>query len=934
MPGALLLCLALVFSAPALAAAQPPEPPSAEDLSIQAFLQAVETAVSTMDRERWSALLSTNANRDATLEFFDSMIPKGITRAVVKERDRAPLTGTLPGNGYRLIAEVFIETGPRGRITTWNLDIRKPRDDDDPQPWRVVVAERLSSVEGLHRLVLHPGRQFAARNLVLRSVDFEVRLPAGQVFVAETTDGATALVLLGDGNIVFSPKPREEKGQVRIFCGSDALDAAFTTALIRLSPFDYAAAVDDSMLTPAGAVDPRTFRRAQEVFDDDIGNSFSLDLSDLSRETWSLLPQPGDFVAEVRTRRHGSLTFARSSGEPEDVSLFQRARKRNISIYASEAKLAARGRFYDEDDLVDYDVLDYTVDSTFTPEREWLDGRTRLRLRVQSFALAAVTLKLAEALTVNSVVSEEFGRLMFLRVRNQNSLVINLPAPVPQGTVLTLLLTYQGRMMRQGINDDSVAVGADQGAGAAAGGRPRTFDESGDLPLVPPEMNWLFSNRAQWYPQAQVTDYATATMRITVPSEFAVVASGVQASGSPTMLGIQTNGQGRAMFTFVASQPVRYLSMVVSRMTRADAATVALDIAPPPELLAGPLPRGSDGADPPAAGQKLPPVGSRNTVSLTVDANKRQEGRARDVVPTVAEIMRLYASLVGDVPYDSLNLAMVEADLPGGHAPAYVAVINNPLPTSPFTWRNDPANFSNFPEFFVAHELAHQWFGQAVGWKNYHEQWLSEGFAQYMAALFARERRGEPAFRDILKQFRRWGIDQSGDGPIYLGYRLGHIKGESRIFRALVYNKGAIVLHMLRRLVGDDAFFKGVQRYYREHRFTKTGTSDLQKAMELESGRDLARFFERWVFDSGVPRLRYATSVAADEATVRIEQTGDLYDVPVTVTVLYADGKVMEEVVRVSEAVTDAKIRLTGAVRSVELNQDGAALAHFDRQRN
>ena len=184
-----------------------------------------------MDRQRWSDLLSPSANRDDALEFFDAMIPTGITRAVVKERDRAPLFGTLPGDGYRLIAEVFIETGPRGRIATWNLDIRKPRDDDDPQPWRVVVAERLSSVEGLHRLVLHPDKQFAARNLVLRSVDFEVRLPAGQVFVAETTDGATALVLLGDGSIVFSPKPREEKGQVRIFCGSDTLDAAFTAAL-------------------------------------------------------------------------------------------------------------------------------------------------------------------------------------------------------------------------------------------------------------------------------------------------------------------------------------------------------------------------------------------------------------------------------------------------------------------------------------------------------------------------------------------------------------------------------------------------------------------------------------------------------------------------------------------------------------------------------
>ena len=150
---------------------------------------------------------------------------------------------------------------------------------------------------------------------------------------------------------------------------------------------------------------------------------------------------------------------------------------------------------------------------------------------------------------------------------------------------------------------------------------------------------------------------------------------------------------------------------------------------------------------------------------------------------------------------------MVEDQLPGGHAPGYFAMINNPPPVSPYNWRNDPAAFQGFPEFFLAHELAHQWFGQAVGWKNYHEQWLSEGFAQYFAALYAKERRGEGAFRDVLRQFRRWAMEDSDQGPIYLGYRLGHIKGESTVFRALVYNKGAAVLHMLRRLLGDEAFF-------------------------------------------------------------------------------------------------------------------------------
>ena len=66
----------------------------------------------------------------------------------------------------------------------------------------------------------------------------------------------------------------------------------------------------------------------------------------------------------------------------------------------------------------------------------------------------------------------------------------------------------------------------------------------------------------------------------------------------------------------------------------------------------------------------------------------------------------------------------------------YFAVISTPVSFATLNWRGDPASFENFPQFFLAHELAHQWWGQAIGWKNYHEQWISEGFAQYFAALY------------------------------------------------------------------------------------------------------------------------------------------------------------------------------------------------------
>jgi aminopeptidase N len=124
-------------------------------------------------------------------------------------------------------------------------------------------------------------------------------------------------------------------------------------------------------------------------------------------------------------------------------------------------------------------------------------------------------------------------------------------------------------------------------------------------------------------------------------------------------------------------------------------------------------------------------------------------------------------------------------------------------------------------------------------------------------------------FRSAIRNLRRWSMEHSDQGPISLGYRLGHIKGESRVFRALVYNKGAGVLHMLRRLIGDDAFFAGLKQFYADNRFKKAGTDDLRRAMEATSKRDLNRFFERWIYDNTIPRLRFSSSVEGQELVVR-----------------------------------------------------------------
>jgi aminopeptidase N len=303
--------------------------------------------------------------------------------------------------------------------------------------------------------------------------------------------------------------------------------------------------------------------------------------------------------------------------------------------------------------------------------------------------------------------------------------------------------------------------------------------------------------------------------------------------------------------------------------------------------------------------------------------------RGREVAERSAEIALFYQSIIGDSPYSSFAVALVESDLPGGHSPGYFAMLNQPLPSSPLVWRNDPAAFGNYPDFFIAHELAHQWWGQAVGWRNYHEQWLSEGFAQYFAALFAQHQKGDEVFASMLRQLRKWSLDTSEQGPVSLGYRLGHIRGESRVFRALVYNKGAAVLHMLRRMIGDDEFFRGLRRFYRDSRFRKVGTDDLQAAMERESGKPLDRFFQQWIYGATIPRVKVAYRLDGSEVVLRIEQIGEVFDLPVTVSLQYADRKPVEVLVPVTEQVVERRVPLAGVLRSVEISKDDGMLAEI-----
>jgi aminopeptidase N len=119
--------------------------------------------------------------------------------------------------------------------------------------------------------------------------------------------------------------------------------------------------------------------------------------------------------------------------------------------------------------------------------------------------------------------------------------------------------------------------------------------------------------------------------------------------------------------------------------------------------------------------------------------------------------------------------------------------------------------------------------------------------------------------------------------------------------------------------------------FYQTWRYSKAGTDDFRVAMEKAGGRPLSRFFEEWIYGSDIPRVRFTSTVEGETLSVRFEQTRDVFDVPITVTITYADGQSEDVVVAVTEKVVEKTVTLKGPLRGVDVNKDHGALVEVTK---
>jgi aminopeptidase N len=285
-------------------------------------------------------------------------------------------------------------------------------------------------------------------------------------------------------------------------------------------------------------------------------------------------------------------------------------------------------------------------------------------------------------------------------------------------------------------------------------------------------------------------------------------------------------------------------------------------------------------------------------------------------------IVEWFSSLVGPFPYE--KLAHLESSTRFGGMENASAIF----------YADAPIHSKRMGAGIVAHETAHQWFGDAVTEREWSHVWLSEGFATYFAHLWTQHTQGDSAFRAALAMNREMleKSDVVATRPVIDSTQTELLD----LLNANSYQKGGWVLHMLRRLVGDSAFFGGIRAYYAEHRHANAVTDDLRRAVETSSRRDLAWFFDQWLRRPGVPELTasWRYDAASRRVILEIEQSERFapYRLPLTVEVVDAGGASRRTTIELSadrsQRVT-LPLELQASPRTIRLDPDVDLLAHI-----
>jgi hypothetical protein len=693
-------------------------------------------------------------------------------------------------------------------------------------------------------------------------------------FYGQVNGKVTGAVFKGDGHLHITPPTPQERHNLAILFKSEEFDEDFDQVVLRFT--DETAAELHKAAAGKGTLDSEYTKAAKEL------QSFTREKLheniDLRLLQDMLSPAPGGyFLAAVHGKKNGRLLFVldpqgASGFAPEEVSLLTWNGIDQVATYPltfHRAAEYANGTADGNEHNAAYKILNENLDVNIE-KSGFLSSVATVEVRAEQDGVAVIPFNLHSnkfsSLNVSRVETGKGEALDFVQEKKDYDpdFGVVLAQSLKKGETATVKVTY--------------------------GGKDVVLNEGGG--------NYYPTAREDWYPNSNqgFGDYATYRMLFHVPKGLQLIATGTKVSES-TDGGITTS-------EWKTETPLPVVGFSLGDFVNKEAKFGY---------------QSGGGLTVDAFANKLPPdyIEALSNQGMGSLSGAPMLGSELSQGQVAAQV---YTNYFGQLPFPHISLTQQSACDYGQSWPMLVY-----LPICGFfddTQRHFLLGASWYDTYWrvvTPHEVAHQWWGQTVGFRSYRDQWMSEGFADESSTIYLQATQQMDLFQEFWKQQRKLLIEKNefgfrpiDVGPVTMGVRLDTPKAGWSIYRELVYPKGAFILHMIRMMMwtqkdGDDRFKATMQDFVKSHTLQAATTEDfkamvekhMSQQMDLDNNHRMDWFFNQYVYGTDLPAYRFEGTVTpngdANTLHFKLTQSGvsDKFKMPVPMYLDFAGGKVM-----------------------------------------
>jgi len=665
------------------------------------------------------------------------------------------------------------------------------------------------------------GDSVTVSNFELKRDAATFHLHSGTVcFVAPVNGKVTGAVFVGDGNMTLIPPTHDEERSLKLLTKEDEFNETFERLALRFTDNTYSE-LKKAGAAASGGCDPGVLQDSQHIARHKLHTNISARVLEDVMSNHS----GGLFVAFINGKHYsGKMLFTIDpDGDYDEVELRTYDENKEgmwaaFPISADYRNTLGPGVLINGIHI-EHQQLDITIEKS-----GHLNGRAITSFVSSADGLRVLPFDLYRTLRVQSVTSPDGQPLSFIQEDKDDDpgFYMILNKPLARGDKFSITTVYSGK--------DAI----------------QNWGEGNYYPIA----------REDWFPanaHSRLGDYSLFDMTFRIPKGMKMAASGNLVSESTD------GGQSVTVWKTDVSQPTAGFQF--GRMKEDDAKVTS------PEFLVAAYAN----EEPPdwIAGLKDRGLGSLSTITMM----KQPLAQAQFAIG-------LYSSYFGDLPFKRLNIAQ---QTPCDYGQSWPGLVW--LPTCAFydttvrhflglDWQDNI-----YWDVVTPHEVAHQWWGQMVGFRSYRDQWMSEGFADFSASLFLQSAYGDKGNKKFMEfwdyerktiiERNRFGYRPIDVGPVTMGYRLDNSKVGGSIAQSLIYPKGAYVLHMIRMMMysnqtGDQNFKETMHDFSKTYCSKSATTEDFKAIVEKHMTVDMQRigdgkmdwFFDEYVYGTALPRYK------------------------------------------------------------------------------